>query len=421
VFDAGGVFFRPIITDPEMIAAGIQLHELALYITFYGLASIIALPLVGRWMPKIDNRLLLSVSMAMVCVALAAMSLYHHPWQWWISGAFFGLFGSFIFVMAAPVLINNWFQKRRGLALGIGMSCSGIGGAILAPAFAAIIDAVGWRTGYLYAALIIAVMTLPFCIFVFRYKPADMGLKPYGWTDEDERISQSIAKEKQALPGVPARKAIFTVPFICMFLFAGFVPFCGALNAQLPNHMGVIGFEPVTAATIISAVMVGNVTEKLIVGYLNDKIGVQFTMNLQLILVTLGFCGLIYTAYSGNHYLPLIYISAFLFGAQNSLISVSIPLMIRQLFGNKDYTKILAYARMGNGLIGAIWPSLIAMTFDITHMYVIAFTIGIGLMVASFLLSRLAYGQRKKLQWQDLPDDPEEAKRLRESKLASTL
>jgi len=422
VFDAAGVFFVPVCND-----LGFARSEIASYLIFYALGSVVAMPFVGKWLPKYNINILLTVMMLAVLIAYGAMGLYNHIWQWWISGAVFGVCGAFIFVMPAPVLINNWFKKRRGLALGIGMSFSGIGGAILSPAFAAIIEAVGtlpgvdaissWRYGYFIAAGIIAVLVLPWTLFVFKFKPADKGLKPYGWTEADERLSEEIKRTKKAIPGVSARKAIWTIPFICMFVFAGFVPFCGALNAHLPAHGIAVGLNPVVAATIVSAVMVGNVTEKILVGFLNDKVGIHFTVNLQLVMVVLGFIGFLI---AGNN-LMLIYISAFLFGAQNSLISVSVPLIIRQLFGNKDYVKILAYARIGNGVFGAIWPPLIGLFFDKFHTYGPAFMFGIAIMLASFTVVTIAYGRRKKLKWEDLPDDQEEANKLRMSRLASTL
>lgn len=412
VFDAAGVFFVPVCTD-----LGFPRAELALYLTFFSLLTIVGMPLVGRWLPKYNINFLLTTMMTLILLAMAAMAFYTEVWQWWISGAVYGFCGSFIFVMPAPIMINNWFQKRRGLALGIGMSCSGIGGAVLSPTFAAIIEAVGWRNGYLLAALIIAVMVLPFTIFVFKFKPADVGLRPYGWSKEDERIVEELREENKKVPGVPAKAALWTTPFACLFLFAGLIPFCGAFNAQLPAHMTQVGFDPIVASTILTAVMLGNVVEKLIVGYLNDRIGVQFTVNIQHAAVALGLLGLIF---AGNNLL-LIYISAFLFGAQNSLVSVSTPLIIRQLFGNKDFVKLFAWAKVGNGLIGAIWPFLIAFFYDQAGSYIPAFWFGVGVMAASFIAIRTAYARRTKLQWHDLPENREEARKIRFSSKASTL
>lgn len=412
ILDAAGVFFVPVCED-----LGFTRSEFSFYLTLYSLATVISMPFVGRWIPKFNINILLSIMFGLVLIAFAAMSFYTEPWQWWISGVIFGLAGAFIFVMPAPILINNWFKKRRGMALGIGMSFSGIGGAILSPVFASVIEAVGWRTGYLVAAVIIGLLVLPFTMFVFKYKPEDMGLKPYGWTEEDERIAEGLKRTKRAIPGVPVSRAVKSIPFICMFLFAGLIAYFGGFNAHLPGFGTSIGFSPVVASTLITAVMIGNVCEKLLVGYLNDKIGVQFTVNIQLLMVALGFMGFIL---AGDN-LMLLYISAFLFGAQNSLVSVSTPLLIRQLFGNKDFVPLFAYARVGTGLIGALGPVTIGALYDVTGTFIPTFVLGIGIVVAGFAVTRIAYMLRKRLVWEDIPDDPVEADKIRNCKTASAL
>jgi len=411
LLDAAGVFFVPVCED-----LGFARADLSFYITVYLLSSVLAMPLVARWLPKYDTKKLLTGCILLTCAAMACMSFYTELWQWYISGIVYGFAGSFLFMMSAPILINNWFKKRRGLALGVGMSFSGIGGAVLSPVFAGIIEAVGWRTGYLLAALIVLVLVLPWTLFVFEYKPENMGLKPYGWTKEDDLVTAEL-QEAHVQPGVPAKVAVRTLPFICLFMFAGLIPYFGGFNIHLPGHGVAVGLSPVVAATLISAVMLGNLVEKLIVGWLNDRVGVEFTVNIQLAMVALGLIGFLV---AGNN-LILLYMAAFFFGAQNSLVSVSTPMIIRQLFGNKDYVKILAYARIGMGLIGGLGPLTIGMVYDNFGAFAPAFVIGIGIIIFSFIIVRIAYYRRATLAWEDLPADPDKAQEIRFSRTASSL
>ena len=333
VLDAAGVFFVPVCDD-----LGFTRSELSLYLTFYFIATVFAMPLVGKWITKYNVNRVLSVSFALVVAAGAAMGFYTQPWQWWISGVVFGLAGSFIFVVPAPILIGNWFHAHKGLALGVAMSFSGIGGAALGPVFTLLIQAFGWREAYFIAAGIMALLVLPWTLFVFKLRPEDVGAKPYGWTDEDERREQQRERAGggAALPGVPLGKALKTVPFVCMFLFAGLIAYFAGFNSHLPGYAQSIGFSALVGSSLLTAVMVGNVVEKLLVGWLNDRVGVQFTVNIQLAMVACGFVGFMF---SGDN-LVLLYASAFLFGAQNSLVSVSTPLLIRQLFGERDFPAI---------------------------------------------------------------------------------
>ena len=398
VLDAAGVFFVPVCED-----LGFSRSELSMYLTFYFIATVFAMPVVGKWITKYNVNRVLSVSFALVVAAVAAMGLYSEPWQWWISGIVFGLAGSFIFVVPTPILIGNWFQSHKGLALGVAMSFSGIGGAVLGPVFTLLIQGLGWREAYFVAAVVMALLVLPWTLFVFKLRPEDVGMKPYGWTGQDERdgrAGRQRAGGHPGLPGVPLAKALKTVPFVCMFLFSGLIAYFAGFNSHLPGYEQSIGFSALVGSSLLTAVMVGNVVEKLLVGWLNDRVGVQFTVNIQLAMVALGFAGFMF---AGDN-LVLLYASAFLFGAQNSLVSVSTPLLVRQLFGERDFPAIFTYARIGTGVIGCLGPVTVAAIFDATGSFVPAFALGIGITALGFATVRLAYARRGKLAWAEAGD-----------------
>ena len=385
VLDAAGVFFVPVCDS-----LGFSRSEISLYLTFYFIATVFAMPLVGRWITRFNINRLLSVSLLLVIAAVAARGVYTEPGQWWVAGIVFGLAGSFIFVMPAPILIGNWFHTRKGIALGVAMSFSGIGGAILSPVFTLFIQTFGWREAYLIAAVVMGVLVLPWTLFVFKLHPEDIGMRPYGWTQEDEEDESAAADE---FGGIDARQALKTVPFWCMFLFAGLIAYFAGFNSHLPGFAQSVGFSPLVGSSLLTAVMVGNVVEKYIVGFLNDKIGVQFTVNIQLVCVAAGLLGFVF---AGDN-LVVLYVSAFLFGAQNSLVSVSTPLLVRQLFGGRDYPKIYAYTRIGTGVIGCLGPVTVAGMFDTTGSFIPAFILGVGIAVLAFVTVRVAYLLRKQI------------------------
>ena len=391
VLDAAGVFFVPVCED-----LGFMRSELALYLTFYFIATIFAMPLVGKWITKYDLNRLLSGAFGLTVLAVAAMGFYSQPWQWWISGVVFGLAGSFIFVIPTPILIGNWFNRHRGLALGVAMSFSGIGGAVLGPVFTLVIQAVGWRVAYLAAAGIMALLVLPWTLFVFKLRPEDIGQHPYGWErDESAGGRRCAGRVESDVPGVPASRAWKTVPFVCMFLLAGLVSYFAGFNSHLPGYAQSLGFSALFGSSLLTAVMVGNVVEKLCVGWLNDKFGVRFTVYLQLVLVIVGLAGLM-TAGANP---VMLYVSAFFFGAQNSLYSVSIPLLVRQIFGERDFAKIFSYTKIGTGVIGCLGPVSIAYVYDMTGSFVPAFGIGIGVALLSIVCVALAEARSKTLAW----------------------
>jgi len=395
ILDACGVFFVPICND-----LGFTRAELSMYLTFYFITTIIAMPVVGRMISKYNINILLSVMFALTAAAVFAMGFYNQPWQWWISGVVFGFCGSFIFVIPTPILIGNWFHKRKGVALGIAMSFSGIGGAVFSPIFTMLIQTLGWRTAYMIAAVIMAVCVLPFTMFVFKLHPSDKNMLPYGF--DPEKAEEAAKADAEQKSGVPAKKAFKSFSFWMMFLFCGFAAYFAGFNSHLPGFAISVGHSAMVGSTLLTAVMVGNCVEKLFIGILNDKLGVQFTVHIQLGMIV---CGLLLLTFGGSN-LVLLYLGAFLFGAQNSLYSVSNPLLIRQLFGDKEYPKIFTTARIGTGIIGCLGPVTIAGIFDVTGSFYPTFAVGIGVAIACGIVVILAETFRKKLQWEDQDGNP---------------
>ena len=77
------------------------------------------------------------------------------------------------------VIISNWFTLKRGLAVSIALSGSGVGGVLLSPVTSAVIASYGWRVAFLVLAAICLVAALPVTLAAFTTRPSDKGLVPY--------------------------------------------------------------------------------------------------------------------------------------------------------------------------------------------------------------------------------------------------
>jgi MFS family permease len=67
--------------------------------------------------------------------------------------------------------INQAFDTRKGLALGIALAGGGLSGFLLKPATAAIVAAYGWRAGFLFLALLPLLISLPVAAIFLRAAP----------------------------------------------------------------------------------------------------------------------------------------------------------------------------------------------------------------------------------------------------------
>ena len=80
-------------------------------------------------------------------------------------------------------LINNWFNRRRALAMSSYHGISALGPAILVPLVAILIASQGWQTASLVAGTTILTLALPLA-FLVRNTPESAGLLPDGHSVE---------------------------------------------------------------------------------------------------------------------------------------------------------------------------------------------------------------------------------------------
>ena len=77
-------------------------------------------------------------------------------------------------------IVANWFERRRGLAMGITFAGNGFGLFFFPKLSQVLIDAVGWRTAYLYLGLLVLLLVLPMNLLFSRFRPEEKGLTPDG-------------------------------------------------------------------------------------------------------------------------------------------------------------------------------------------------------------------------------------------------
>lgn len=388
---SAGVYYVPICTD-----LGFARYEISLWMTAYFVATIPATPLASKILERFDVRRPMSVSICVICCAIALMGTYTEIWQWIISGAVIGFFGSCVLMIPSAAMIGNWFAKRAGLAMGIASCASALCGVILSPVFNSIITVYGWRTCYFVEAIIVFVLCMPWALFVFKLAPCRVGACPYGL----ELQSQETIKKDEPCIGqvslgidVPYKRAVRSASFVALFVFAGSAAFLGSgYDNHLPGFAMSIGYSSTIGSLLLSALQLGSFTDKLLMGLLNDKIGVQKTLYIELGVVALGALGLL--ACSSPF---LLMASAFLFGVSDSLIAVSLPLLVRQVFGVKNYVKLYALIRVSVGICGSFASVAVGLTYDITGGFVLAFGIALALVLVGFIAISFSYIWRSAL------------------------
>lgn len=384
MLSCAGIFFTPV---SEYF--GVARATFTLYFSILNIAMMLTLPVAGNLMAKHDLRVILSGAVALAGLGCIGMSFCQAMWQFYVCGAVMGVGVAPLIYLAVPTLINAWCRERVGFFVGLAMAFTGIGGVIFNPIGTSIINsgAEGWRTAYLVFGLIALVGTLPFTLFVVRSRPEDKGLLPYGYKAEDEGASSGAVE----VSGVPAEVAMKKPAFYALAVFCGIITLNQTIYQFLPSY--ATSFEatlPEIAAAsgiVASAAMAGQAIGKVFLGIVSDK-------SIRLGLVCGFAAGAIGVALMWLFPSPLFLLlaGAFLFGIVYAMTVVETPLLVRDVFGSADYTKIYARISMVGSLMSAVaavfWSFVIDSAGGFPLMFILSFVcMGICFVTANFALS----------------------------------
>ena len=326
----------------------------------------------GPLLEKLDLRIILSAAVALVGVALLIMSNAQSIAWFYVAGVLMGLGNAWLLWLIVPVVVGRWFKKRRGTLIGVGMACTSISGTLLSPVFSGIIESTGWRSAYLYQAILVLVICLPLSIFVVRSRPEDKGLKPLGWDDPEILKAESEAQTKT--DGVTLKQALKRPStFILCCVFAGLANIGLTMNYFFPSFATSLGYDAATGALLASTIMLASLFGKLILGFLNDR-SIVLSNIVGIVPMMIGLACMIFFGASNSMWL---FFGAVCFGVFFAVQPTNVPQVARKLFGNVSYDRIFTYVAVVMPLCAAFGSTFWGWIYDTTGSYSAAFVLDI--------------------------------------------
>ncbi len=334
----------------------VSIGALSLYITIqYAIAGLI-LPLAGRLLQKHGARIVLTCAVILDSLAFGALCFAKDIWLFYGAGVFLGVGSAFLIYLAIPVLITNWFERKTGLAMGISFSAAGIASALASPLITWTITEVGWRSAYAACGVAMAVISLPFTLFVVRSSPAEVGLRPYGANSREENLESGA--------GINLKNALRTSSFYCVFIFAGLIGITSAFLFHLPACMSEFGLTQMQAASILSAAVIGITCGKLGIGWLNDLLGVKWAAPIG---VGLGLIGMLLLISRPGLLISLA--AGLCYGIGFACTVLEPPPLVKKIFGMADYSVIYASIMSFSALGCASGATLVGAARDMAQSY----------------------------------------------------
>lgn len=380
--NATGLFLTPVSDD-----LGMSLSSLSLYVSIMSIVTMIFLPFAGKLIAKADIRIILVIGVIFHAGAFAAMGYMNSVWGWYLLAIPCAIGYVIVAQIAGPVIINNWFKKSKGLALGIMMATVGAFGAFISPWIGKLIANEGWRSAYTTSGLALGVGTIIVIVLFIRFAPGKKGA--YG-ADE---VSEEETTSNDANTGIASTIAKKSPAFFALMAFFFFLTSVAAFAQHVPTFAITKGFDTAFGGTLMGLFMVGLLIGSLTFGFLADKIGAKGTTFVALISGLVTF--VLFLLFGDVK--TMIMIAAIIFGFLASSIGTLGPLLTIALFGNKNYADIYATASVGLAVAGIVALPLYSLIKDLTNSYNIVLIAILVMIVISMLLITVAFKQKEKL------------------------
>jgi len=379
-----GVFFKALASE-----FGLTRAETSGVYSVYMLLSCI-LGIVSGWAAdKFSLRILISLMGLFTGLSLILTSQAQSLWHLFVVYSFLLAIGtSGVFVVSTSIIIR-WFNSKRGLAIGLSTSGTGLGTIVMAPFAAYLIATLDWRMSFIVMGIISWLFIIPMALLL-RKEPSDMGLMPYGVESNGAKTWGSNRAESSNQPtGFSLSAAFQTRNFWCLcFSWLLFSLCLFMVFTHIVPHVTDMDFPAVKAAPILSVIGGMSILGRLVAGKISDSAGRKATA----ISCTLSLAGtIIWLIYSQE--LWMFYLFAVAFGFFFGGFSTSSTALIGDIFGQSNIGIIMGTLNAGWFLGAAIGPFIGGLVYDISNNYSLAFSISAAAMLLVTLL--LAITKRK--------------------------
>ncbi len=367
-FGSLGLFMIPLSEE-----FGWNRTEISLALTFFTLSLALSIPYIGRLVDRFGSRKVLLPSLAVFAVLLALIPLLVN--QLWNLFLLFVLIGSLAAgANALPYLrtISAWFDRRRGLAIGIAMGGSGMGFVYVPPMVQYMIDSYGWRSGYYMLGAVSTVIAIPLVYFVLREAPSQKEIEGF------DELGRGTGTET-SVPNIPMN-TLLKRPLLWQ-LFSIFCLLSFSLYGVLSHLVPMLadrGMSSGNAALVMSTLGISIVAARVIIGFIMDRFFAPFVAAICFLVSALGVTLLATGAVDSMAFIAAVFIG-FSMGAEMDMLAF----LTSRYFGVENFGQVYGIL-FTSFLIGtSAGPVAYGMAYESTGSYIGVLVLSIVLMIAS--------------------------------------
>lgn len=356
----------PVFLKPVSDEFGWSLSLYPQAVLLVGMAGAVIGPFVGRLIDRYGVRRTLPFGLVLWCASFFSMSLIGgQPAAMYLVALLMALGATLAGPIAYVKVVSGWFDRNRGLALGLVLSgVPAIATAAAVQVSAVLIEADGWRVAYRILAAVAAMVTIPVAILLIREAPARSEAGPALSRDEGLTGSQALR----------SRAFLMVVGSNCLVV-AGLMAVTNHIVAWTAGQ----GVSRDTATFALSLYSLVGPVGPLVGGFVMDRVP---SPKIIAVFVLLSPTGMALLFLGGT---PGLLTGMALLGLSYSSINGLVPLLVTRYFGLKASSEILGVALAALTISMGIGPVLLGLGHDLAGGYALPMAIVAGVITVGFI------------------------------------
>jgi sugar phosphate permease len=367
-----GYYGLPVFLKPLREEHGWSTTEVSWAPTIYfcvaGITSFVIGPMIDRRGPLA----FMAAGMVINGVSGALIGVVNELWQLYTVYFVFALAYGASAGVATNAIITRWFVRKRALAMSISSTGVSMGGIVIAPIAAWLIDLGGLELATPILGALVAVAGLPVVLLVLAWTPQSMGLHSDGDADDraQRRATGALSNDVQ-FRAWTRRQAMATVSFWA--LLAAFLLILIAQTGYIIHQVAFLedrlGSRSAASFTI-SVTAIGSVVARLAVGIFADDVDRRLLS--AILFAVQGTCILLIVAIEN---VAATWILTLLFGFTIGNVYMMQSLLAGEIFGMVSFGAVFGIISAAGQVGSSAGPILVGQIHDIADGYGVAFVV----------------------------------------------
>jgi MFS family permease len=264
-------------------------------------------------------------------------------------------------------VINSWFDRARGIALGIALAATGLTGALVPFYLNWLIGSFGWRVGYLGFAALPVCIALPFLVAWLKEAP----------------VARVEAVAKPALEGETVKAALRHYRF--WVIAAASLALSVGTSGLIPNFFPMLvdrGFTPAAATSALAALAISVTLGRLASGVLLDRLWAPIVAIVLVVPAILALAVIATPGLNGTTVAAAVVTMGLVAGAEFDLVAY----MTGRYFGQRHFSEIYAIQYSIFGLGAGFAPAGYGVLRDQAGSYTPGLLLSVLLFVAAIVM-----------------------------------